>query len=134
MMRHVERVHTDQNQTFNCKECGKKLKNQYSLLRHAKTYHSGREPIKCSHCDKSFFEERMLQKHFSDVHDKRKPFYCDICQFQCARLSNLNLHRAKSHNRQDKLTKLMLISMVENDQHPFYTRDDLPMILKLSCH
>ena len=129
LRRHVDRVHSEQ--TLNCKECGKKLKNGDSLLKHVRLYHSGREPIKCDKCDKSFYEERTLQKHVSDVHDKLKPFYCDICQFQCARLSNLNLHRRKSHNVQDKLTKLLLISMVENDQHPFYTRDDLPMIAKL---
>lgn len=134
LKRHIERVHSDQ--TFKCKECGKELQAQDALMKHVRLYHSGREPKPCPHpqCEKSFFEERNLQKHISHVHDKLKPFNCDVCPFQCSRLSNLNLHRRKSHNRHDKLTKTLLISMVENDQHPFYTRDDLPMIRKQNCY
>merc|ERR1712062_795672 len=103
--------------------CGKKFLTAEYLLKHIKIYHNGREPINCDKCDKSFHDERTLQRHVSDVHDKLKPFYCDICHFQCARLSNLNKHRSNTHKTQDKLTKSLLISMVENDQHPFYTRD-----------
>ena len=89
---------------------------------------------KCPQCEKSFYEERQLRKHISDVHLKLKPFYCEGCQFQCARLDNLNLHRRKSHNRQDKMTKALLLSMAENDEHPFYTRDDLEMIRAAQGH
>ena len=132
LQRHIERMHTDQ--TFQCKECGKELKARDALMKHVRIYHSGREPIQCPQCDRTFLEERNLQKHVSHVHDKLKPWNCEGCQFQCSRLSNLNLHRRKSHNKQDKLTKTLLISMVENDQHPFYTRDDLPMLLKINSH
>ena len=126
LMRHVGRVHSDQR--FDCKECGKKLVSAEYLLRHFQTYHTGREPMKCPQCEKTFYREINLQIHVRDGPDKLKPFYCDMCQFKCARLNNLNLHRKNTHNRPDKLTKSMLISMVENDQHPSYTRDDLPMI------
>ena len=46
--------------------------------------------------------------------------------FRCSRLSNLNVHR-KSHSKA-KITKPMLINMVMNGEHPFYTREDIPMI------
>ena len=45
-----------------------------------------------------------------------------------------HLYRRKSHNRQDKMTKALLLSMVENDEHPFYTRDDLEMIRAAQGH
>ena len=61
------------------------------------------------------------------VHDKLKPFYCENCQFRSGTVSNLNIHRAKSH-QSPKLSKKNLIEMVETGQHPHYTISDLPMI------
>jgi len=68
-----------------------------------------------------------LRKHISQVHDKLKPFYCENCQFRSGTVSNLNIHRMKSH-QSPKLSKKNLIEMVENGQHPRYTISDLPMI------
>ena len=67
-----------------------------------------------------------LKKHISNVHEKLKPFYCEVCVFRCSRLSNLNVHR-KTHSK-TRISKAMLISMVESDEHPFYTKDDLLML------
>ena len=133
LQEHQQRVHSDQ--TFRCNECGKEEKSTRSLRRHIRLKHTGRERgERCVECEKSFYQESQLRKHISDVHHKLKPFYCEGCQFQSARLDNLNLHRRKSHNRQDKMTKALLLSMVENDEHPFYTRDDLEMIRAAQGH
>ena len=115
---HHERFHSDLS--FKCPKCDTEKKNTASLRRHMRNHHTSLERVKCTQCDKSFRQKIKLRKHISDVHDRLKPFYCEECQFQCARLDNLNLHRRKSHNRLDKKNKALLISMVENDQHPFY--------------
>ena len=89
--------------------------------------HDPRKQHKCDRCEKSFMRPVDLRKHISQVHDKLKPFYCENCQFRSGTVSNLNIHRAKSH-QSPKLSKKNLIEMVETGQHPHYTISDLPMI------
>ena len=89
--------------------------------------HDPRKQHKCDRCEKSFMRPVDLRKHISQVHDKLKPFYCENCQFKSGTVSNLNIHRMKSH-QSPKLSKKNLIEMVENGQHPHYTISDLPMI------
>ena len=89
--------------------------------------HDPRKQHKCERCEKSFMRPVDLRKHISQVHDKLKPFYCENCQFRSGTVSNLNIHRMKSHNS-PKLSKKNLIEMVETGQHPYYTLSDLPMI------
>ena len=89
--------------------------------------HDPRKQHKCDRCEKSFMRPVDLRKHISQVHDKLKPFYCESCQFRSGTVSNLNIHRMKSHNS-PKLSKKNLIEMVETGQHPHYTVSDLPMI------
>ena len=127
MREHVERVHSDKK--YICNDCGKELTGKTGWMRHIRTIHvRPREKNEiCSQCQKTFYSLTNLRKHISDVHDKIKAFYCEVCPFKCARMDNLNLHRRKSHNKQN-ITKTMLISMVENDEHPFYTKNDLPML------
>ena len=129
MISHVERIHSSEDKRYNCKECGAEFGARKSLMAHIRRKHvKPREKTEpCSQCQKTFYTLSQLKKHISDVHDKIKAFHCEECQFQCARMDNLNLHRRKSHNK-GNITKSMLISMVENDQHPFYTKSDLPMI------
>ena len=130
LQQHQQSIHSDLS--FKCTECNAEKKNTHSLRRHIRSRHSDRK--KCPQCEKSFSQEIQLRKHISDVHDKLKPFYCEGCPFKCARLDNLNLHRRKSHNRLDKMTKALLLSIVKNDQHPFYTREDLEMFKAAQGH
>ena len=131
MVSHFERIHSDTK--YSCKECGSEFRAKMTLKAHIRRSHGKprEKPETCTQCQKNFYTLANLKKHISDVHDKIKAFHCEECQFQCARMDNLNLHRRKSHNKQN-ITKTMLISMVENDQHPFYTAADLEMI-KLSA-
>ena len=128
MLSHMESFHSEEK-NYKCKDCEAEFKTKKSLMRHIRKLHLKlREKTEtCSQCQKTFYTLPQLKKHISDVHDKIKAFHCEECQFQCARMDNLNLHRRKSHNKKN-LTKTMLISMVENDEHPFYTKNDLPMI------
>ena len=127
MLKHVERMHSDTK--YNCKQCDSEFSAKISLISHMRRRHGKpREKLEsCTQCQKTFYTLRNLKKHISDVHDKIKAFRCEECQFKCARMDNLNLHRRKSHNKEN-LTKAMLISMVENDEHPFYTKTDREMI------
>ena len=127
MLNHVERMHSDTK--YSCKECSAEYRAKASLKAHIRRRHGKprEKPETCSQCEKSFYTLRDLKKHISDVHDKIKAFRCEECQFMCARMDNLNLHSRKSHNKQ-KLTKDMLISMVEKEEHPFYNKTDLEML------
>ena len=121
---HTERHHS--NTEFACRDCGAVFRCRKDLNGHVNRKHTERvKTEKCEQCEKEFYSRQELKKH-RNVHQSLKPFYCEVCAFKCSRLSNLNTHR-KSHNKA-KITKPMLINMVENDQHPFYTRDDLEMI------
>ena len=122
---HFERHHS--NKEFVCHDCEAIFRSRKDLREHIKRRHTVREKTeKCTRCDKDFYSTVALKKHISNVHEKVKPFYCEVCVFRCSRLSNLNVHR-KTHNK-DRISKAMLISMVENEEHPFYSKDDLPML------
>ena len=128
---HIQRHHSDEK--FPCQECGKVSRSNKDLLSHIRRNHTEREKTEqCSQCEMKFYDVRSLSYHVSNVHDKIKPWHCEVCQLKCARLGNLNEHRRKTHNKTN-LTRKMLIEMVENDLHPYYTREDLPMI-KISRH
>ena len=121
---HIDRHHSSTE--FVCTDCESVFRCRVDLREHVKRKHTLREKTeKCPKCDKEFYSSKALKKHDNNVHGI-KPFYCEVCVFKCSRLSNLNVHR-KSHNKA-KITKPMLINMVVNGEHPFYTRQDLPMI------
>ena len=125
---HIQRTHS--NEKIICQECGKGVNCKKDLMRHIRKLHTDRKKTeKCSQCEKEFYNMKELTVHIISVHEKLKSWYCEVCDFKCSRLGNLNLHRKKSHSKA-LITKKMILQMVENDQHPFYTRDDLPMIQK----
>ena len=120
---HIRSVHEGIRVT--CDECGLQVVSENNLKKHMKVHAKREKTEKCPKCDKMFYTSRALKKHDNTVHGI-KAFYCEVCVFKSCRLSNLNAHR-KSHNK-SKITKPMLINMVINGEHPFYTREDLPMI------
>jgi len=122
---HIQQFHSDEE--FPCLECGKTFNTRKAQKKHINRVHVKEKTMECPKCERTFIFNFELQKHISQVHDKLKPFYCEVCEFKCANLSNLNLHRRKSHNK-PKWTKAMLSDMIENDQHPYYTKNDLSMI------
>ena len=125
LARHME-VHS--TTWFPCVECGKQYKTTKQMRRHVLRMHSDKKKQhKCQTCDKAFWEPSDLKKHVSQIHDKLKPFNCEVCQFRTATISNLNIHRKKSHER-PSISRKSLIELVETGQHPFYTLSDIPMI------
>jgi len=126
LSQHMLRSHSKVE--FPCSKCEKKFKIKSDLVRHFKIKHTERERLhNCVECGRDFYQRQQLLLHIACVHKKLKPFYCEICDFKCARLNNLNLHRRKSHEK-PSITKNTLLEMVKNDQHPFYTKDDITMI------
>ena len=120
---HIRFVH--EGIGFTCDYCGLKTATEWKLKRHIKTHEQRERTEKCPKCDKEFYTKETLRKHVISVHGI-KPFYCEVCGTKSSRLSNLNAHR-KSHSK-PKITKLVLIDMVRNGEHPFYSREDLPML------
>ena len=124
--KHIERVHS--NLEFPCVLCGKVFGCKSDMRTHFNRLHSGKEKQhKCQKCEKAFFLPKDLRKHISQIHDKLKPFFCEVCQFRTATISNLNIHRKKSHER-PSISKKALVELVETGQHPYYTLSDIPMI------
>ena len=121
---HSNRVHS--GEVFTCVKCDTSFNSKRCLRRHIVSKHTDRT-LQCDQCDRSFHDMYGLRKHITSVHDKLKPFFCEVCDFKCARLTNLHLHRRKSHNKA-KYSKEMLINMVENGEHPKYTIADLAML------
>ena len=124
---HIERYHGEK---VICVECGKQFKCKRDLRRHIGNLHTAREKTEeCLQCGQKYFNLVDLRNHVGLVHDKSspKPWYCEVCPFQASRLGNLNQHRKKIHDRTN-ISRKRLIEMVGNDQHPFYTREDLHLV------
>ena len=125
---HVERFHSGEK--IGCVECGKEFKCKRDLRRHIGNVHTVREKTEeCAQCGQRFFTLVDLRNHVALLHEKShpKPWYCEVCPFQASRLGNLNQHRRKNHSREN-ISRVRLIEMVENDLHPFYTREDLHLV------
>ena len=123
---HTESQHS--NLEFPCMECGRIFGTKNLRNIHTRRNHMDRErQHKCQKCEKAFRLPGDLRKHISQVHDKLKPFHCEVCQFRTATITNLNIHRKKSHER-PSISRIALIEMVEAGQHPYYTLSDIPMI------
>ena len=127
LKQHIHRFHSNNKKTI-CQECGREFRHPFDLVRHIGQVHTAKERTEqCPQCDKRFYSAASLKSHIRSIHEKLKPWYCEVCPFRCSRLANLNDHRKKSHN-QTHISKQTLMDMVEQEQHPFYNKDDLPMI------
>ena len=74
-------------------------------------------------------DRNKLVQHTQAIHDKLKPFLCDLCPFECAKCSNLNIHRKKSHGVTETVSKSKLIAQVKNGEHPYYNEEKFQMLL-----
>lgn len=123
---HILLVHKQLEVT--CSVCQKVCQSKRKLSRHVKLHHLNIRSYQCEICNKSFPEKSKLTKHVMAVHDKIKPYVCEICGFKCARVDNLNLHRRKSHNELNYVSREMLKVLVENGEHPFCDKEYLPLL------
>ena len=110
-------------------ECFKVCSSRSKLVEHMRKIHMQIRNHECDKCEKRFFDLEALTRHVTAVHDKLKPFLCEHCPFQCARTSNLNLHRRKSHGATTWMTKARLIEMVKNGEHPYYDDEKFQILL-----
>ena len=111
-----------------CSVCQNVFQSRRKLARHVKLHHLNIRAYQCELCSKCFPEKSKLTKHIMAVHDKIKPYVCEICGFKCARVDNLNLHRRKSHNEQQYLSREMLKLLVEKGEHPYCDAEYLPLL------
>ena len=68
----------------------------------------------------------MLSAHESQI----STFTCNTCGKLFTNEEALRGHITRVHENSSRITRKAVLEMVENDQHPFYTKDDLPMIQK----
>ena len=83
----------------------------------------------CDSCGKRFVNKNKLGQHVQAIHDKLKPYLCELCPFECAKVTNLNIHRKKSHGVQEILNKSKLIAQVKNGEHPYYDEEKFQLLL-----
>ena len=63
---------------FQCKVCGKALRNQGGLSKHLKVVHKIEILLTCEECRKLFAQSSNLRKHIM-LHTGKKTFTCDVC-------------------------------------------------------
>ena len=124
---HISRFH--RNKTVSCPICFEFFSNHGQLKRHTRTLHLNERNHACDKCEKRFPDKVRLIQHITAVHDKLKPYLCEQCPFECAKCSNLNIHRKKSHGSEDYMTKARLINLVKTGEHPYYNEEKFKLLL-----
>ena len=124
---HVKVSH--QERTFSCPECFKMFPSNSRLNKHVRTIHLNQRNYECDSCGKRFVNKNKLGQHVQAIHDKLKPYLCELCPFECAKVTNLNIHRKKSHGVQEILNKSKLIAQVKNGEHPYYDEEKFQLLL-----
>ncbi|KAL7012618.1 hypothetical protein ACKWTF_014960 [Chironomus riparius] len=79
---------------FECKICGKKVRNGQDLKFHIKQFHENPRSFKCEICEKGFFDKGNLKKHLK-THDKNrdKAYKCDRCSYSSDNKAHYKLHQ-----------------------------------------
>ena len=77
--------------TFQCETCGAYFSHATSLKAHIDFKHLGKY-VECKECGKKLSRNMTLLKHVRLVHRKIKPFICSVCGFTCAARKELNEH------------------------------------------
>ena len=126
---HIRNNH--RKEPVRCPECPtpRFFPTKSELAKHVRKIHLALKLYPCDMCDKHFANNQRLVQHKTAIHYKLKPFLCEFCNFECARKCNLNLHRRKSHNATENMTKAKLIKMAESGEHPYYNKEKLQMLL-----
>ena len=97
LKKHIEDVHKELKNGFQCEYCEKTFKYRSSLKRHIESVHEGQKTHQCSDCEAKFSEKRNLKRHIATVHEKKKPFQCEICEFRYGTKIDLKMHIASVH-------------------------------------
>nr|CAD7592312.1 unnamed protein product [Timema genevievae] len=84
---------------WECGECGKKFRHQYTLMRHLPT-HTNERNYNCNVCGKAFRQMSTLSQHRA-IHSNARPYICEVgylyvCKKTFNRVSTLISHR-KTH-------------------------------------
>ena len=114
---HVKLSHSESNEV--CSQCGNCFKSLFLLNRHVMRVHIGDKKHKCDECPKAFFDSHRLGRHKKEIHLNIRAYGCEKCSYKATTASNLNLHRSKMHQSKDHLTRLDLIKMIKNGDHPY---------------
>src|SRR6185369_15629642 len=84
---------------FECSQCGRRFKDNGSLVSRQRRKHENREKChKCPSCDKRFLEEFELRAHTRSVHTatENKPFGCSFCGKRFPDMGTYDIHM-RSH-------------------------------------
>nr|CAD7575651.1 unnamed protein product [Timema californicum] len=77
---------------WECGECGKKFRHQYTLMRHLPT-HTNERNYNCNVCGKAFRQMSTLSQHRA-IHSNARPYVCEVGFNQ---MSNLACHKVHAH-------------------------------------
>merc|ERR1712043_91404 len=66
--------------TFDCKECGAKLKAKASLELHIKSKHMHVKDFKCPFCEYKSAQKGAIGGHMAAAHNKTEKFECNECK------------------------------------------------------
>ena len=125
---HIRQIHTNKNQTI-CNQCGKTYNRSSTMYRHVMLAHSGERKYSCDECPKVFAVSNRLTRHKTEIHMHRA-YGCEQCAYKAATASNLNMHRRKMHQSTDQITRLDLIEMIKNGNHPYCDNKFLELLHK----
>ncbi|XP_052903503.1 zinc finger protein 883-like [Anopheles moucheti] len=90
VLEHEESVHSHDNHSFVCIECGKAFREKNLLHRHRQT-HAQDRVHRCTVCEAAFKTRSTLTKH-ARSHENTKRYQCTICQQRFVYKSGFDKH------------------------------------------
>eukprot|EP00092_Neocalanus_flemingeri_P007758 GFUD01008376.1.p1 GENE.GFUD01008376.1~~GFUD01008376.1.p1 ORF type:complete len:462 (-),score=73.28 GFUD01008376.1:42-1385(-) len=80
-------------ETSQCAQCGKILRDKFSLKKHEQIVHMKIKNFCCDKCEKKFGHKVDLLDHVRTIHEKVKEFICDLCGLALSSRQTLKTHR-----------------------------------------